>query len=161
MGSEDNADLVRRGYAAFSTGDMATLSELFADDAVWHVPGSGSLSGAKHGRDAILAFFGELMARSGGTIKITLHDVVGGDEHTVALHHEFAESGSNRVLLELRRAFAGRSQATNEMVCSVRMSPSRTSIMTRQIGPFCAAQLTDADTSATAPKADIVCRSLA
>jgi ketosteroid isomerase-like protein len=44
-----------------------------------------------------LGFFGELMARSGGTIKITLHDVIGGDEHTVALHHEFAESGSNRV----------------------------------------------------------------
>jgi uncharacterized protein (TIGR02246 family) len=97
MGSEDNANLVRRGYAAFSTGDMAALSELFADDAVWHVPGSGSLSGAKHGRDAILAFFGELVARSGGTIKITLHDVIGGDEHTVALHHEFAESGGNRV----------------------------------------------------------------
>jgi ketosteroid isomerase-like protein len=37
MGSADNASLVRRGYAAFSTGDMATLSELFADDAVWHV----------------------------------------------------------------------------------------------------------------------------
>jgi ketosteroid isomerase-like protein len=97
MGSQDHADLVRRGYAAFSSGDMATLRELFADDAVWHVPGSGSLSGPKHGRDAILAFFGELMARSGGTLKITLHDVIGGDQHTVALHHEFAESGSDRV----------------------------------------------------------------
>ena len=97
MGSEDNANMVQRGHAAFSTGDMAALSELFAGDAVWHVPGSGSRSGAKHGRDAILAFFGALTARSGGTIKITLHDVIGGDEHTVALHHEFAESGSNRV----------------------------------------------------------------
>ena len=97
MGPDDNANLVRRGYAAFSTGDMAALSELFAGDAVWHVPGSGSLSGAKRGPDAIQAFFGALMARSGGTIKITLHDVTGGDEHTVALHHEFAESGSNRV----------------------------------------------------------------
>jgi hypothetical protein len=41
------------------------------------------------------------------------------------------------------------------------MSPPRTPIMTRQIDLFCTAQLTDADTSATAPKADIVCRSLA
>src|ERR1017187_1567108 len=102
MGAEDNADVVRRGYAAFSTGDMATLSELFADDAVWHVPGSGSLSGVKNGRDAILAFFGELMARSGGTIKITLHDVIGGEEHTVALHHEFAESRSEEHTSELQ-----------------------------------------------------------
>jgi uncharacterized protein len=95
MGSEENANLVRRGYAAFSTGDMATLSGLFADDAVWHVPGSGSLSGAKRGRDAILAFFGELFTRSGGTIKVTLHDVIGGDEHTVGLHHEFAQNAVN------------------------------------------------------------------
>ena len=97
MGSEENANLVRRGYAAFSTGDMATLSGLFADDAVWHVPGSGSLSGAKRGRDAILAFFGELFTRSGEPIKVTLHDVIGGDEHTVGLHHEFVQSGSNKV----------------------------------------------------------------
>jgi hypothetical protein len=55
------------------------------------------LSGAKHGRDAILTFFGELSVRSGGTIKITLHDVIGGDEHTIGLHHEFAESGSHTV----------------------------------------------------------------
>ena len=27
-----NEDLVRRGYEAFATGDMATLNELFADD---------------------------------------------------------------------------------------------------------------------------------
>jgi hypothetical protein len=97
MGSEEHANLVRREYAAFGTGGMATLNGLFADDAVWHVPGSGSLSGAKQGCDAILGFFGELFTRSGGTIKITLHDVIGGDEHTVALHHEFAQSDSNKV----------------------------------------------------------------
>jgi uncharacterized protein len=97
MGSEEDAKLIRRGYEAFSTGDMATLNELFAEDAVWHVPGTGSLSGPKQGRDAILAFFGELMARSGGSLKVTLHDVVGGNEHTVALHHEFAERDNNRV----------------------------------------------------------------
>ena len=41
--------------------------------------------------------FGQLMARSGGTIKFTLHDVIGEDEHTVALHHEFAGRGSYRL----------------------------------------------------------------
>jgi ketosteroid isomerase-like protein len=47
------ADLATgRGYAAFSTGDMATLNDLFADDAVWHVPGRNSISGPKKGRDA-------------------------------------------------------------------------------------------------------------
>ena len=37
MGGDKNVELVRAGYAAFSTGDMATLNDLFAEDAVWHV----------------------------------------------------------------------------------------------------------------------------
>src|SRR3984957_13971653 len=91
MGSEENAELVRRGYAAFSSGDMATLAELFDETAVWHVPGDSPLSGPKEGRDAILAFFGETMSTSGGTFRVNLDDVVGGEKHTVALHHSHAE----------------------------------------------------------------------
>lgn len=95
MGTTDDVDVVRRGFAAFSSGDMATLSELLADDAVWHVPGSGALSGTKQGRDEILSFFGELMTRSGGTLVVTLDDVVGGDTHTVALNRNQATRGAN------------------------------------------------------------------
>ena len=40
-----NEDLVRRGYEAFATGDMATLNEFFADDVVWHAPGRNELAG--------------------------------------------------------------------------------------------------------------------
>jgi uncharacterized protein len=97
MGAEENADLVRRGYAAFSSGDMATLTELFAEDAVWHAPGGSPLSGPKEGRDAIFAFFGETMALTGGTFKVTLDDVVGGETLTVALHHTHGER-SGKVL---------------------------------------------------------------
>lgn len=91
MGSQENAELVRRGYAAFSAGDMETLNELFAEEAVWHVPGRNSLSGAKKGRGAIMAFFGELATRSAGTVSVTVHDVVGGEDHTIGLHHNHAE----------------------------------------------------------------------
>lgn len=45
MGAQEDAALVRRGYEAFSTGDMDTLRELFAEDAVWHTGGSGPLAG--------------------------------------------------------------------------------------------------------------------
>lgn len=91
MGAEENAELVRRGYAAFSSGDMATLTELFAEDAVWHVPGGSPLSGPKEGRDAIFAFFGETMSLTGGTFTVTLDDVIGGETHTAALHHSHGE----------------------------------------------------------------------
>jgi ketosteroid isomerase-like protein len=91
MGSEENAALVRRGYEAFGNGDMATLTELIAEDAVWHEEGDRGVSGVNKGRDAIFAHFGEEMERSGGTYKVTLHDVIGGDQRAVALHHDYAE----------------------------------------------------------------------
>lgn len=91
MGSQENAELLRRGYAAFSAADMATLTELIADDVVWHAPGLGPLAGDYKGRDAVLAFFGELASRTGGTLKQTVHDVIGGEEHTIGLVHVHAE----------------------------------------------------------------------
>lgn len=92
MGATENAELVRRGYEAFNAGDLATLSELFAEDAVWHVAGTGVLSGTKQGRDAILAYFGELGARSQGTFQATVQDIVGGENHTIGLQQTHAES---------------------------------------------------------------------
>lgn len=93
MGTKENAELVRRGYEAFSAGDMATLGELFAEDAVWHVSGDGVLSGTKEGRDAILAYFGELGTRSGGNLKVTVEEIIAGDTNTVAVQHNHAENG--------------------------------------------------------------------
>ena len=85
MGAAENVELVRRGYTAFNAGDMAGLSGMFAEDAVWYVAGSGALSGVKQGRDEILAYFGELAARTQGSFQAKLEDVVGGENHTVAI----------------------------------------------------------------------------
>ena len=92
MGTEENAELVRRGYEAFGAGDMATLGEVFAEDAVWHVAGRSVLAGPKQGREAILAYFGEMAARSGGSLKMTVQEIIGGETHTVALQHTDAEN---------------------------------------------------------------------
>jgi ketosteroid isomerase-like protein len=92
MGTQENVELIRRGYEAFDAGDMATLSELFAEDAVWHSAGNGALSGTKQGREAILAYFGELATRSDGTFKVTLQEIIGGDNHIVGLQHNHAET---------------------------------------------------------------------
>lgn len=92
MGATENAELVRRGYEAFNAGDLATLGELFAEDAVWYAGGSGALSGKKQGRDAILAYFGELGARSQGSFQAMVQDIVGGENHTVGLQQTRAES---------------------------------------------------------------------
>ena len=80
-----NEDLVRRGYAAFGTGDMATLRELFADDLVWHVGGRSPITGDYKGKDEVLGFFAKLAERAGGTFRVDIHDVLANDEHVVAL----------------------------------------------------------------------------
>lgn len=92
MGTQENVELIRRGYQAFDAGDMATLRELFAEDAVWYTAGNGVLSGAKQGREAIMAYFGELATRSKGSFKVTLQEVIGGEKHTIGLQHSHAET---------------------------------------------------------------------
>lgn len=92
MGTAENVELVRRGYTAFNAGDMATLSEIFAEDAVWYVAGSGVLSGTKAGRDAVLAYFGELGARTQGHFQANVEDIVGGEKHTVAIQQTHGEA---------------------------------------------------------------------
>lgn len=91
MGSQEDTALVRRGYEAFIAGDMETLRDLFTEDAVWHTGGTGALSGDKKGRDAILAYFGELYSRSNGTLKVTLDDVASGDKYTIGVQSGHAE----------------------------------------------------------------------
>ena len=108
MGTAENVELVRRGYEAFNAGDMATLSELFAEDAVWHVAGNGVLSGTKQGRDAILAYFGELGARTQGSFQANLEDIVGGENHTVAIQQTRAEDNGKTLDLATVIAFVVR-----------------------------------------------------
>jgi ketosteroid isomerase-like protein len=84
-------ELVRRGYDAFSTGDMQTLREVLSPDIVWHSPGRSQLAGDYGGVDAVLGFFGRTMELTGGTFRVDVHDVVAKDEHVVGLHAVTAE----------------------------------------------------------------------
>ena len=86
MSDHPNVELVRRGYEAFSKGDLQTVDALFADDIVWHEGGAGPFGGERRSKKEVFEFFGELAERSNGTFAIEIHDVVGGDEHVVALN---------------------------------------------------------------------------
>jgi len=85
MTEHPNVELTRRGYDAFAKADLATLSELIADDVTWHALGLGPLSGTYHGRDEVLNFFVRLAEETGGTFRLDVHDVLANDEHAVAL----------------------------------------------------------------------------
>ena len=80
-----NASLFRRGYEAFTSGDLDTLRETFSSDIVWHVGGRNRYTGDKRGIDNVLAFFVELTQITDGTFRLDVHDVLAKDEHAVAL----------------------------------------------------------------------------
>jgi uncharacterized protein len=85
MANHTNAETLRRGYAAFQTGDLETVKALFTSDITWHLPGHNHFSGAHQGVDKVLDLFTRNFAETNGTFKVELHDVLGNDEHAVAL----------------------------------------------------------------------------
>ena len=80
-----NEELLRRGYDAFSTGDMATLGDLFSDDIAWHIPGRSPLAGDYNGKERVFGLFSQLLELSEGTFRVEIHDVLASDEHGVVL----------------------------------------------------------------------------
>jgi ketosteroid isomerase-like protein len=80
-----NAELFAKGYAAFQAGDLDTVRDLFAPDIVWHVPGKSHLSGDYKGVDDTMASFLANMQETDGTFRLEVHDILGSDDHAVAL----------------------------------------------------------------------------
>ncbi len=56
MSERDTAAVMRRYLDALLAGDLPTITDSFAEDATWRVPGDLPVSGTVHGRDAIVGF---------------------------------------------------------------------------------------------------------
>ena len=86
MTADENAAIMRRAYEAFNTGDMDTLVEIFDDSIVWHLPGRSSYADDYQGRDATLAYFGQLAEQTEGTFRAELKEMLAdGDDHVVGI----------------------------------------------------------------------------
>ena len=83
MTANENAAIMRRAYAAFNSADLNTLDELFDEGAVWHLPGRSRFAGDYQGREATLAYFGQLGQETGGTFQAELQHVLADDEDRV------------------------------------------------------------------------------
>ena len=55
-----NAEVAKNAYEAFSTGNLQTLKEGFAEDAEWQTSDELPLGGVTRGRDAIMENFAQL-----------------------------------------------------------------------------------------------------
>lgn len=86
MPAADNEALVRRIFDAFARREGLALRGLFAEDAVWTVPGSGVMAGTHRGREEIFRFFARLPKETDGTYGSELIDVLASDTHAAALY---------------------------------------------------------------------------
>jgi uncharacterized protein len=83
MGADQNVAILQRAYNAFNTGDIDTLTEIFDESAVWHLPGRSSMADDYQGRDATLAYFGLLAQKTGGTFRAELERLTADDDDRV------------------------------------------------------------------------------
>jgi uncharacterized protein len=90
MSEQDNIDVIKRGYEAFSSGDVETMMSLLDDDIEWVQPGQSAVSGTFHGKAEVLELIGRLgekdltvklnrLIADGDTV-VALTDVTVGDE---------------------------------------------------------------------------------
>ena len=79
MEEHPNAAVVRRMTEAMSAGDMETAASLVADDVVWHQIG---VAEPLRGKAALAASMAGLTEAS---ITFEVHDILGSDDHVVAL----------------------------------------------------------------------------
>jgi len=86
MDQHPNAEIVRRAFDAFASGDLDALGETFTGDVVWHVPGTNRFSGRFAGRDVAMDRL-RRMREAGVETTLEVHDVVANDEHAVSLVH--------------------------------------------------------------------------
>lgn len=85
------ARMIRRGYECAERGDLETLSELMAPDAVWHEPGCSPLAGDYKGPEEVLGFLRDLRRRSDGTFAVEIEAILTDPERVVVLQRESAE----------------------------------------------------------------------
>ena len=83
MTADENVAIMQRAYDAFNSADMDTLIEIFDESVVWHLPGRSSMADDYQGRDATLAYFGQLGQETGGTFRAELERLVGDDDDRV------------------------------------------------------------------------------
>lgn len=91
MSDHPNAALVRRYLESMTTGDIQAASDMLTDDVEWHEIGRKD---AIQGKAALAERYG-MGSGTAPSYEITggSHDVIGGDEHTVALLTAHATRG--------------------------------------------------------------------
>ena len=86
MPAAESEAIVRRIFDAFARKEGLALRGLFAEDAVWTVPGRGAMAGVYRGRESIFRFLARLPKETDGTYGSELLDVLTSGQRAAALY---------------------------------------------------------------------------
>lgn len=82
MSEQENKELIEKGYAAFSSGDVQTMMDLFDDDVEWLQPGDSAVSGTFHGKAEVMEYMGRLAEKS---LSVNLKRLIADGDIVVAI----------------------------------------------------------------------------
>jgi ketosteroid isomerase-like protein len=90
-----NSDALKRGYDAFNSGDIDTVSEIFADDISWEGPNTDGvpMSGMNEGKDGVLQALGEI-GQNFERFEVSPDELVEEGDTIVVLSHLDAKTQS-------------------------------------------------------------------
>src|SRR5689334_4394084 len=101
MSAEENKAIIERGYAAFTSGDMEAVMNLFDDDIEWVQPGASAVSGTFHGKAEVMEHLARLAEKD---LTVKLNRLVAEGDTVVALTEVSAggESGDDADVFVIR-----------------------------------------------------------
>jgi ketosteroid isomerase-like protein len=79
---QTNIELIKKGYEAFSAGDVDTVMSLFDDNIEWVQPGDSAISGTYHGKAELGEYLSRLAEKS---VTVKLNRLLADGETVVAL----------------------------------------------------------------------------
>lgn len=96
-----NIATVQKYFDSLQSGDFETLGNLFADDVIWHQPGSGKLSKTYYGKQEIFGLFGRFMEISQGSFKINSvgHIMANGNLVSSTLHFSAKKTNGQSIAM--------------------------------------------------------------
>jgi ketosteroid isomerase-like protein len=101
MGAQENLQVVKEGFAAFSRGDIPGLLALMAEDVEWIIPGPGlPLAGTYRGRDGVANFFQKLAADA-DILEFQTREFVADGDHVLVIGWERAKVKATNRTVEL------------------------------------------------------------
>jgi uncharacterized protein len=96
----ENEAIARQIFEAFARKQGFALRRLFADDAVWRVPGRGTMAGVYRGREEIFRFLARLPKETDGTYTSELRDVLASEDRAAAVYRASGRRRGRRLELD-------------------------------------------------------------